>query len=259
MASSCSTGALNPPFGFCSIPARTPGVLGLFDQGDPNFTTRLGDTPGTLGFNDWACPTLPWLSIDLTRGGICRDHDGTPLAAGGTGLDTELTRQEASTLSMSDKAMDLLREIEALHLMPYDDQTSKDITAWVAGATIGYGHLIAKAEWDTYKAGITKIEADALFKKDLDPFVTRVRNAITTKIAQQEFDALVILAFNIGPTFSSSSVVKLVNDPKAVTTYASLEEAWKAWNKSQGKVMKGLDNRRQCEWDIYSKGVYKRW
>jgi hypothetical protein len=36
----------------------------------------------------------------------------------------------------------LLKAVETLRLKPYDDQTSKDITAWIAGATIGYGHLI---------------------------------------------------------------------------------------------------------------------
>jgi len=69
-----------------------------------------------------------------------------------------------------------------------------------------------------------------------------------------------MLAFNIGAgSFARSSVVKLVNDPTANSTYKSLEAAWKSWNKSQGKVMKGLDNRRQCEWDVYSRGVYNRW
>ena len=35
--------------------------------------------------------------------------------------------------------------------------------------------------------------------------------------------------------------------------------AWKAWNKSQGQVMQGLVNRRNAEWDVYSKNIYQRW
>jgi GH24 family phage-related lysozyme (muramidase) len=161
---------------------------------------------------------------------------------------------------MSPDAVALLKAIETLYLAPYDDQTGKKITDWVEGATIGYGHLIAKGDWDTYKDGITASQADALFLQDLAPFEELVGETITRGLQQYEFDALVILAFNIGRSgFRSSSVAKLVNDPKAVTSYASLEDAWKAWNKSQGKVMTGLTNRRAAEWRIYTSGRYARW
>lgn len=154
----------------------------------------------------------------------------------------------------------LLKAVETLRLKPYDDQTTKDITKWVAGATIGYGHLIPAGQWKTYKDGITEAEADTLFAADLAPFETVVRDSIKVGLQQYQFDALVIFAFNIGETgFKGSSVVKLINDPKATTGHASLEAAWKAWNKSQGKVMKGLDNRRAAEWRIYTSAIYVRW
>lgn len=166
----------------------------------------------------------------------------------------------ASMLKMSPEAAALLKVIETLRLAPYDDQTGKDITAWTEGATIGYGHLIAKDEWGTYKDGITAPQAGALFLADAAPFELEVGETITLGLQQYEFDALVILAFNIGKkAFRDSSVAKLVNDPDAVTSYASLEDAWKAWNKSQGKVMTGLTNRRAAEWRIYTSAVYARW
>lgn len=154
----------------------------------------------------------------------------------------------------------LLKAVETLRLQPYDDQTTEDIAAWVAGATIGYGHLIPAKQWATYKDGITEEQADTLFAADLAPFETAVRDSITVGLQQYEFDALVIFAFNIGASgFKGSSVVKLINDPKATTGHASLEAAWKSWNKSQGKVMKGLDNRRAAEWRIYTSANYARW
>ena len=166
----------------------------------------------------------------------------------------------AAHLTMSPEAVTLLKSIEELHLLPYDDQTGKDISAWVAGATIGYGHLIKKAEWATYKAGITAEQAEALFLADAAPFETAVGEAITVGVQQYEYDALVILAFNIGVSgIKGSSVAKLVNDPKAVTGHANLEAAWKSWNKSQGKVNKGLNNRRAAEWRIYTTATYARW
>jgi type VI secretion system secreted protein VgrG len=165
-----------------------------------------------------------------------------------------------ASMVLGPEGVALLKAVETLRLQAYDDQTSKDITAWVAGATIGYGHLIPAKQWVTYKAGITETQADALFAADLAPFETAVRDSITVGLQQYQFDALVIFAFNIGQGgFKGSAVVKLINDPKATTGHASLEAAWKSWNKSQGKVMKGLDNRRAAEWRIYTSADYARW
>ncbi len=165
-----------------------------------------------------------------------------------------------STLRLGPDGVTLLKAVERLALKPYDDQTGEDITAWVAGATIGYGHLITAADWALYQGGLTAAAADALFLADLAPFEQGVGDVVTQRLQQYQFDALVILAFNIGLAgFKSSSVVKLVNDPKASTAYASLKDAWLAWNKSQGKVMKGLDNRRRCEWAVYTTAVYALW
>lgn len=165
---------------------------------------------------------------------------------------------------MSDIGIELLMSIESFKGTPYDDQNGDAISNWVKGATIGYGHLISQDEWnrcgDNYKNGITKEQAKALFLQDLAPFVSGVNAKVTATISQNQFDALVILAFNIGSAnFASSSVLKLVNDLSAQTNYPNLEAAWKAWNKSQGKMMQGLVNRRNAEWNIYSQNVYAYW
>lgn len=163
-----------------------------------------------------------------------------------------------SSLALSASGLDFLKSHEGQALAPYNDQTGKEISSWVVGATIGYGHLIVRSEWDEYKNGISQAQADALFRRDLSPFVTTVRATITVEVTQSQFDALVILAFNIGRSaFSRSSVAVLVNDPTAVTGHANLKSAWAAWNKSQGKEMKGLVNRRAAEWGIYERGIYR--
>ncbi|MBX3629566.1 MAG: lysozyme [Nitrosomonas sp.] len=165
---------------------------------------------------------------------------------------------------MSDQGMALLMAIESFRGKPYDDQTGAEISNWVKGATIGYGHLISQSEWhqsgDLYRNGISEDQAKALLRKDLQPFVDSVNSKVTATVSQNQFDALVMLVFNIGSgNFGSSSVLKLVNDPMAQTHYPNLESAWKAWNKSQGKMMQGLVNRRNAEWNIYSKNVYAHW
>jgi len=172
--------------------------------------------------------------------------------------------QQTVSHQMSEDGMKLLMSIESFRGMPYDDQNGADISSWVKGATIGYGHLISRDEWnqqsDQYKNGITEDQARKLFEEDLSPFVDGVNVKVTADISQHQFDALVILAFNIGlGNFGSSSVLKLVNNPSAQTNYPTLEAAWKAWNKSQGKVMQGLINRRDAEWKIYADNVYERW
>lgn len=166
----------------------------------------------------------------------------------------------ASVLTMSPEAVALLQAIEVLRLKPYDDQTGREITAWVKGATIGYGHLIPRQEWKTYADGISAEQGAALFLADAAPFERTVGDTISVGVQQHEFDAMVILAFNIGQAgFRDSSVARLVNHPDATSGNASLETAWKAWNKSQGKVSPGLVNRRAAEWRIYTSAVYARW
>lgn len=174
--------------------------------------------------------------------------------------DDSSQRQPASSYFFSDAGLNLLKSVESLSLQPYDDQTGKVTGIWVPGATIGYGHLITQNQWDTYKDGFDQSDADALLVHDVTPSVNAVQNSITAQVTQNEFDAMVMLAFNIGVTaFATSSVVKLINNPNATSSFPSLEAAWKAWDRSQGKVMPGLDNRRNSEWKVYSQSIYKKW
>jgi len=160
-------------------------------------------------------------------------------------------------LSFSSRGLAYIKALEGLSLKPYDDQTGKAITSWVAGATIGYGHLITKSDWTKYQNGLSEKQAETLLKSDLAPFIKAVKTAINVDILPHQFDALVMLAFNIGrAAFANSSVVKLINDPRAATGHMNLESAWMAWTKSQGKVMQGLVNRRKAEWNLYQRGIY---
>jgi lysozyme len=229
---------------------QIPGPLGMgrlnyetFDEGtQPLGRTRL---PGLVGMNidDYGYSNLN------TNTGPCWFSGGA--------MDTKTNVAE---LSFGENGMALLKQVETLRLSTYDDQTGKECKEWTAGATIGYGHLISKTEWPDFKDGILESAAEALLKKDLKPFVDAVKKTITVTLKQNEFDALVIFAFNVGATgFKGSSVAKMVNDPMANTGHADLETAWKAWNKSQGKIMNGLNNRRNCEWKIYTLNIYEKW
>ncbi|ENN6812111.1 type VI secretion system tip protein VgrG, partial [Vibrio fluvialis] len=179
------------------------------------------------------------------------------------GLDEALVdgwENKQSSIEFSTKGIKLLKEIEELRLHPYDDQTGKVISTYVKGATIGYGYLIPKDEWDFYKNGITQSEAEKLLMKKIPRYEKNVQKVVTSNVEQQEFDALVLLCYNIGESnFNSSSVLKLVNGGNAPVYGNNIEKAWLAWNQSQGQVMSGLINRRKCELDVYQKGIYKKW
>jgi GH24 family phage-related lysozyme (muramidase) len=64
------------------IPARTCGPLGVFDQGDPGFTTLLGDTCGPLGNQDVGDMTLARLMPNAVPGTVAAAPGGVPVAVG---------------------------------------------------------------------------------------------------------------------------------------------------------------------------------
>lgn len=163
-------------------------------------------------------------------------------------------------LATSPQALDLLKRIEKFRAAPYDDQTGKPITEWCKGATIGYGYLIPLKYWPLYTNGINKPKALLLLTKRLAHIQNTIRHCIHIPLEQHEFDALVLLAYNIGEqALRKSSAVQLINDPNAVTHYVTLEAAWKAYCISQGQENDGLKNRRQCEWNIWTRGIYEHW
>ena len=162
---------------------------------------------------------------------------------------------------LSGRGLGLLCSIEQLRLHVYDDKTGRPTDMYVAGATIGYGHLIKnQAEFKRLEDGITQEHAVKLLTEDVAEFERVVNDAIRVGVTQSQFDALVIFAYNIGGSkFATCSAVHMLNDPEYTTQFPGVEDAWKAWNRSGGKVLAGLKNRRECEWKLFTEGVYEAW
>jgi hypothetical protein len=110
MAFSVKAGPLNPPMGFCSVASRSPGPLGINDQGDPGFTSLLGDTPGPLGINDWGAPSLLALrGLHMPHtGGMCAAPDGVALVLGFIPCRGQMT---APATAAAPIALDLAQEM----------------------------------------------------------------------------------------------------------------------------------------------------
>ncbi|MBI3462778.1 MAG: glycoside hydrolase family protein [Planctomycetes bacterium] len=117
-----------------------------------------------------------------------------------------------------------------------------------------------------------KEEADLLGKTaagvltdDLKPFADAVNtNTTGIELTQDEFDALVSFAFNVGTAnFKSSTLLKKINEGKyrsgdlkqRKAAISEVEGEFKKWNKSGGKVLDGLTKRRAAEAERFLKGA----
>jgi lysozyme len=113
--------------------------------------------------------------------------------------------------------------------------------------TIGYGHTGDVKPGDT----ITQHQAEELLIFDLERFEVGVNDLVKVEITQNQFDALVSLAFNIGlGNFKSSTLLRMINAGDANTAGPQFPR----WNKAAGKVNAGLTRRRAAERDLYNTG-----
>jgi lysozyme len=149
--------------------------------------------------------------------------------------------------SISNKGLDLIKSFEGLRL-----------TAYLCSAnvpTIGYGATYY-ANDSKVKLGdtITKEQADVLLRKtvrDFEQNVSALLNA--TVVNQNQFDALVSFAFNLGTAaLAKSTLLKKVkanpDDPAILREFAK-------WVNAGGLKRNGLVNRRRIEAELYFKPI----
>jgi lysozyme len=145
-------------------------------------------------------------------------------------------------MHMSSKGLALLKKNEGCVLRAYLCPAG----VW----TIGYGSTGPHVRPNSV---ITKAEAEALLIQDLNRFEIAVSKAVAPKIPmQEEFDAMVSLAFNIGiGSFNKSSVVRKYK----AGDKAGAANAFGMWNKARvrGKltVLPGLVRRRAEEAQLF--------
>jgi lysozyme len=122
--------------------------------------------------------------------------------------------------------------------------------------TIGWGHKLLLGEAAHYaQTGISAPAADALFEADLKSKVDAVRRHLTRPVTQNQFDALVSLAFNAGEGAvdpRTSTLMRMVN----AGNFEGAAEQFGRWNHANGKALKGLSSRRASEQKIFTDGIY---
>lgn len=146
---------------------------------------------------------------------------------------------------ISQRGIDLIHAFETLKLTAYKDPGSVNglpiTNGW--GTTVGEdGRAIKLGEvWDEAKA-------NRLFTRDMADFTQDVDDLLRVHTSQDQFDALVSFAYNVGVgALKASTLLRLHNEGN----FKAAADQFARWNKNDGKVMKGLTRRRAAEAALY--------
>ncbi|NMA65369.1 MAG: lysozyme [Clostridiaceae bacterium] len=139
-------------------------------------------------------------------------------------------------MKTSQNGINFIKRHEGLRLKAYQD---------VAGVwTIGYGSTGGVREGDT----INEVQAETLLSEDLRTAEREV-NRHKLNINQNQFDALVSFAFNIGTgAFRNSTLLKRI---KIDVNHPDIPNQFNRWIYGGGKVLPGLVRRRNEEAKLY--------
>lgn len=164
----------------------------------------------------------------------------------GTAFDSDQniigTAQDKIT-RVSPKGIDLMCSFEGLELKAYDDGTGV--------CTIGYGTTVyPNGKAVQYGDQCTIEQAKRYMQFDLNRFEQAVSRAVQVPLRQNQFDALVSLAYNIGiSAFQNSTLLKRLN----TLDYLGASQQFDVWIKAGGKTVQGLVNRRAVEKALFLK------
>lgn len=117
--------------------------------------------------------------------------------------------------------------------------------------TIGFGNTYYTngTKVNLLDKPITRVQAFEMFKHIADKFASKVSKLVTSPLNQNQFNALVSLAYNIGiAAFTNSTLLKKVNINH---NDKSIELEFLKWNKVNKKEVAGLTRRRLYESKVY--------
>jgi lysozyme len=147
-------------------------------------------------------------------------------------------------MKISQKGLNLIKHFEGLKLNAY--QCSAKV--W----TIGYGSTFfldgsAVKQFDKLPS---ESAAEKLLQLTVHKFESGVLKLIgSAKISQNQFDALVCFAFNVG--LRNLNVSTLLKRVKENPNNPAIRAEFLRWNKAGGKILNGLTRRRIAEADLY--------
>lgn len=142
-----------------------------------------------------------------------------------------------SNIKVSQKGLNLIKEFEGCRLTAYKP------VPWEQMYTIGWGHygVTAGTVW-------TQAQADSQLEIDVNNKYAPMVDAYTKgKANQNEFDALVSLAYNCGNVF--------VADGWAPFSHSYCAGMIPKYRNAGGQVLQGLVRRRQAELNLFNTPV----
>ena len=148
-------------------------------------------------------------------------------------------------MKLNNKGYDLIVKHEGLSLKPY--------LCPAKIPTIGYGNTYYPngKRVTLLDEPITKEYALEIFKEIADRFAKAVSKLVVVPLNQNQFNALVSFAYNVGmANFQKSTLLKKVNKNK---DDISIELEFNKWVFAKGVKLNGLVKRRKDESNIYFK------
>lgn len=155
-----------------------------------------------------------------------------------------------SNITVCKKAVDMIVSFEKMHRIGTDGRVYPYHDA-VGYPTIGIGHLLSKVKFDPLAkyGSMTLAEAYELHHEDLNKFALGVCKLVTVVLSENEFGAIVSLAFNIGlGNLGSSTLIRKLNSG---TSKIEIAAEFLKWDKAGGKVLAGLTRRRIAEQKLF--------
>ena len=149
----------------------------------------------------------------------------------------KMTREEKDQASIR-KAVMTLKQLESFSAVPYCCR---------AGVyTIGYGftdqNLVSKGV-------ISRTEADTVLNFKCTELMTFLRSKITRELMTHQYAALISFTYNVGSNaFAKSELLKKINSG---ASNLEIVQQIRRWDKVDGKVNKGLSNRRGAEVKLF--------
>jgi lysozyme len=144
-------------------------------------------------------------------------------------------------MKTSAQGLDLIARFEGFSPVPY--------LCPARVLTIGYGHVITRADAIKFKDGISKQIALALLSLDAAIAERAVQRAIKVPLSQAQFDALVSFAFNLGGAALYRSTLRQVINRGDIEAAPAQFRKW-VW--AGGSKLPGLIRRRAEEARIFA-------
>jgi lysozyme len=145
-------------------------------------------------------------------------------------------------MKISNAGIELIKRFEGVRNRAYRDC----VGLW----TIGVGHLIGdgKSLPESWNRTFTEEEINALLIRDLSRFERGISMQLPMPLKQCEYDALCSFVFNLGLGTLQRSTLRqaLLRGDKRVAAEKILKYCY-----AGGKVVKGLQLRRQAEYKMF--------